>query len=300
MADVFISYARGDKPKAIELVRVLEENGKSVWWDADLVGGANFGNEIAKQIDSARKVIVLWSTLSINSDYVKDEATRAQRKSKLVPVRIEDVELPLGFGNLHTLNWGDGFAPILGAVGLASGRIDLISRGRSNTRLSKTERLILINQYEILKILAPHDAADHDLTIKKLVNGYTDRLFIFDEYLSDELEKSVHDDVFSIFDMHRALKFGLKQCGATVDLEDDEVGFRGFDGNTEGEYLFFASYLLNDERLYQELHNSSGYYNSHMPMLDRYAGMLAQWEQSDDKRNLSKADIIRILPRLNR
>jgi hypothetical protein len=48
--------------------------------------------------------IVLWSAASVLSDFVRDESGRARDMGKLVPVRISPVELPLGFGTLHTLD----------------------------------------------------------------------------------------------------------------------------------------------------------------------------------------------------
>ncbi len=45
---------------------------------------------------------MLWSRLSVNSRYVKDEATYALKRNKLVPVAIEDVELPFRFDTLQT------------------------------------------------------------------------------------------------------------------------------------------------------------------------------------------------------
>lgn len=36
MVDVFISYAREDRDRAIGLVDALEHAGRSVWWEGDL------------------------------------------------------------------------------------------------------------------------------------------------------------------------------------------------------------------------------------------------------------------------
>jgi formylglycine-generating enzyme required for sulfatase activity len=47
--------------------------------------------------------LVMWSKLSVKSEYVKDEATYALNRSKLVPVKIEEVELPFRFERLHTM-----------------------------------------------------------------------------------------------------------------------------------------------------------------------------------------------------
>jgi tetratricopeptide (TPR) repeat protein len=102
--DVFISYARANRETATQLAEALEAQGLLVWWDRDLQGGTEFAEVIEAQLQSAHVVITLWSTESVRSGFVRDESGRALRAGKLLPVRIEDVEPPLGFGQLHTLD----------------------------------------------------------------------------------------------------------------------------------------------------------------------------------------------------
>jgi hypothetical protein len=45
----------------------------------------------------------LWSALSTRSQFVKDEASLAHELGKLVPVVVDQAELPLGFRRLHTV-----------------------------------------------------------------------------------------------------------------------------------------------------------------------------------------------------
>jgi hypothetical protein len=107
MADVFISYARGDREYAHVLATILKEKGLDVWWDWDLVGGVDFREAIHAALKSARKVIVLWSQSSVSSHFVMDEAGHAMREGKLIPIIIDDSEPPLGFGHLHTIKSGN-------------------------------------------------------------------------------------------------------------------------------------------------------------------------------------------------
>jgi TIR domain len=100
---IFISYARQDRGGAQALAQALANKGLNVWWDFDLMPGHAFREEIASKIDTANTVIVLWSPSSINSGFVLDEAARAARQKKLVPLSIHGAEPPLGFGHLHTL-----------------------------------------------------------------------------------------------------------------------------------------------------------------------------------------------------
>jgi hypothetical protein len=100
---VFISYAREDIRFVKKLAGCLTEKGCSVWWDFSLIPGYRFREEIASKIDSAKSVIVIWSKYSVVSGFVLDEAARAAKQNKLVPLSILNTAPPLGFGNLHTM-----------------------------------------------------------------------------------------------------------------------------------------------------------------------------------------------------
>ena len=101
---VFVSYARENREAAERLADALTEKGLRIWWDRDLVAGSEFATVIEVQLNSAAVVLGLWSNDSVRSAFVRDECAHALRAGKLVPVRIEEVDLPLGFGQLHTLD----------------------------------------------------------------------------------------------------------------------------------------------------------------------------------------------------
>jgi hypothetical protein len=95
MSDVFISYARDESRKAEQLGYALEAQGISVWWDRRIPAGESWANLIEQQLDKSRCVVVLVSRTSIASEWVLDEAAYAQDSGKLLPVLLEDVEMPL-------------------------------------------------------------------------------------------------------------------------------------------------------------------------------------------------------------
>lgn len=104
VTDVFISYKREERDVARALAGALQQHGFSVWWDVELLAGDRFRSEITQILESARAAVVIWSHASVQSDFVLDEAQRAARRRVLVPVRIDDCELPLGYGQLHALD----------------------------------------------------------------------------------------------------------------------------------------------------------------------------------------------------
>src|SRR5499433_4446032 len=102
MSDIFISYKREEQAIARKLADALEDEGRSVWWDPKLRAGEHFDDVIEKALNEAKCVIVLWSSLSVNSEYVKAEATEAFEQKKLVPVKIEYINLPFRFKRVQT------------------------------------------------------------------------------------------------------------------------------------------------------------------------------------------------------
>jgi TIR domain-containing protein len=109
MADVFVSYAKTDRPLASKLVAMLEAEGWRVWWDTSLATADLYRDEIMKQLATARAVITIWTPNSIKSDWVRAEAGAAKAQGKLIPVKTPDVaygDIPLPFGEMHTENVG--------------------------------------------------------------------------------------------------------------------------------------------------------------------------------------------------
>jgi len=106
VADLFISYKAEDRKRVALLVAALEAAGMSVWWDAHIGGGSEWREEIERNLDAARCVIVVWSKGSTgpHGDFVRDEASRAMRRKIYLPVRIDRVEPPLGFGEQQTID----------------------------------------------------------------------------------------------------------------------------------------------------------------------------------------------------
>jgi len=112
MTDVFVSYKAEDRARIAPLVRALETDGLSVWWDAHIGGGDEWRQTILRHLEAAKCVLVVWSKRSVGTggNFVRDEAARALKRNTYLPVRIDKVDPPLGFGEMQALDlagWKD-------------------------------------------------------------------------------------------------------------------------------------------------------------------------------------------------
>ena len=127
MANIFLSYDREDAARARSVAAVLEKAGHSVWWDRHITGGAQYSKEIEAALKLADAVVVLWSRRSVDSAWVRDEAAAGRDTNRLVPVRLDSTEPPMGFRQYQTIDLASGRlgrsarAALLGAIdGLAA------------------------------------------------------------------------------------------------------------------------------------------------------------------------------------
>jgi transcriptional regulator with XRE-family HTH domain len=69
----------------------------------------------------------------------------------------------------------------------------------------------------------------------------------------------------------------------------------------DGPRLGYVRYLLDEEGRFDYIKENIGKsfdkFNSHMPMLETYRGMLMEWERSPDKYHLTRDDLMRITAR---
>lgn len=107
MADVFISYSKSRAKQASELADELGDLGYDVWWDTSLLPTGAFGEEIDRQLDAAKAVIVIWSPESVRSKWVRSEAAHADRQDKLVNTHTAGVDpvqqIPKAFEQTHSV-----------------------------------------------------------------------------------------------------------------------------------------------------------------------------------------------------
>jgi len=99
--DVFFSYDHADRERVRPLVEEVTRRGWAVWWDTYISIGSAWRDVLTDRLNHARAVNVVWTVNSISSEFVRDEASRAHRRGVLVPVRLDPVDQPLGFGEIQ-------------------------------------------------------------------------------------------------------------------------------------------------------------------------------------------------------
>ena len=106
MSHAFVSYKSEDVERVARLAKALESCGLDVWWDRYLAGGENWHEQIQSALESAKCVVVIWTQTSVGpaGDFVRDEAREGKQRSILVPVRLDRVSPPLGFGEIQTID----------------------------------------------------------------------------------------------------------------------------------------------------------------------------------------------------
>lgn len=106
MSHAFVSYKSEDVERVSRLAKALHSCGLSIWWDRYLSVGENWHAQIQNALEDARCVIVVWTKTSVGQagDFVRDEARVGKRRNILVPVRLDRVDPPLGFGEIQTID----------------------------------------------------------------------------------------------------------------------------------------------------------------------------------------------------
>lgn len=102
--NVFVSYSRQDRDVVLPIIKALENSGLTVWWDGLLEAGTVFLQTTEQALQQADAVLVIWTKTSINSNWVRDEATVGRDTGRLVPITIDGSPPPLGFRQFHVVD----------------------------------------------------------------------------------------------------------------------------------------------------------------------------------------------------
>jgi hypothetical protein len=99
MHDIFLSYSTKDRARLQPLFQALAQQDWSVFWDHQSIHtGENWHRKIDQAIRESRCVVVVWSKSSVDSEWVLEEASKGKSRNVLLPIRIDAIEPPFGFG----------------------------------------------------------------------------------------------------------------------------------------------------------------------------------------------------------
>lgn len=146
-------------------------------------------------------------------------------------------------------------------------------------KLTKKDRVLLINQYRILATLNKDEESHYKELITILENGYEIFYSMIDQWVSEDVPSDKGVFVLDILDLYRSIEIIKKTTKDDRIIDHSFSIFPGFDGNNETEYMSFCRFLIEIQGKYQEqqpylLKNDN--LNSHMPMVQKYQRMLKQ------------------------
>lgn len=159
-------------------------------------------------------------------------------------------------------------------------------------KIELKDRIFLSNQYKILSKLNPEESTYYDNLIKILESGYELHYNELEQNFSEEFSKQKSKFVLDILEMYSIMCLSLKN-DQNININQNEIDFKGFDGNNEWEYINYAIYFLYDLDRYRELHKEDNYryYNTHSRTLDKYERMLEKYKSYGNKHILNEQEI---------
>jgi Flp pilus assembly protein TadD len=104
MIKVFVSYSSEDRELVIPFIDGMKSAGFDVWWDVSIRGGDDWSQSIQRELKRSDCVVIFWSHHSVHSPWVRIEAHHAKRHNSMVPVRLDDVDLPDEYRMLQTID----------------------------------------------------------------------------------------------------------------------------------------------------------------------------------------------------
>jgi hypothetical protein len=141
-------------------------------------------------------------------------------------------------------------------------------------KLSKVERLILANQFQLLSV------EENDYYSKETCKNYSTILLEGYEFLYDDIFSGMDEIVSSekcrfvldVLNMYRTISNSyLELSKKGTDLTERDIAFKGFDGNNEtGEYSFLRFFIKDYNRFEDLEENEFMEFNSHWPSIEKY------------------------------
>lgn len=170
---------------------------------------------------------------------------------------------------------------------------------QKTTDLTNTERLILINQYEILSRLAndKNDKHSYNLIAEQLRNGHK---WLYQQAfenikIKNDLSEEDTSFVLAILSLHDALLESYDQLisNKETDLHEDDVTFKGFHRETEEHLASFVHALKKANFFVNSI--GTGHVISPKPMTGIYKKMIDRWEHLGRGMIMSHEQVLQVI-----
>jgi uncharacterized protein YfbU (UPF0304 family) len=166
-------------------------------------------------------------------------------------------------------------------------------------KMTDVERITLIRFHEILSVLKPKEAKEHQLAVQLLREGFHEDLYEAEcaSFLSDPFPAKDQKLVYEILDLHAALARSYKALEKKDKkaIDKDRLRFPGFDGATEAAHQAFAKFVIKKQGRWSDL-DHKGDFDAQAPMLAHYGRMLSEARKlKSDRLNFTVEELKRIL-----
>lgn len=160
--------------------------------------------------------------------------------------------------------------------------------------MTNAQRLILSNQYKMMTMMDPDNAARYRRLQTIVERGYGLQMRELDREFG-ELSEDVCRTIINIMEMHHALQVSWDNLKDRKDLDQRRLTFLGFDAATEARYLGFVRFMVHVEGRYPHFDSCTHGFNAQTKMWEKYNHMLAVWMSCPRQYHLSAVEIAQII-----
>ena len=160
--------------------------------------------------------------------------------------------------------------------------------------MTSTQRLILINQYELMALLDKENADKYRRYQNIIKGGYRLNLKELHKEFS-ELSEDECKTVINTLEMYQALQVSYNNLHHKEDMTPHRLKFLGYCAIREKKYLNYLGFIAENDKKYRDLIQCPNGCDAQTPMWDKYIKMLDVWHKCPRQFHLSLAEIKQVL-----
>jgi len=163
-------------------------------------------------------------------------------------------------------------------------------------KMTDAQRLILSNQYYLMSQLDPDNSLKYNRLKTIIEHGYELNMIEISQHFGCLLEEDCRE-IIDILEMHHAMQESYNNLPKEQqkEIEARRLQFLGFDLSTETQRVNYVRFLIDSEGMYSHFNKADHYFNSQVPMLEKYQRMLKTWRDCPRQYHLSPSEFCQIL-----